>query len=338
MRHAATGAGLFAGRAAVRGPRMHTSSWSFAVSAVGRRAGIWSDGRLQVRQLRRQRKRLQQPVGDGELTPTNLLAVFTGRHLEVGPLTCRTCSSGASSVIPPRCIMPSTSYCTPFRRSSWFSVFWRMTGRLWPTRLLAAAVFAVHPLHVESVAWVTERKDVLSGLFFLLTLAAYFGYVRRPFSLGRYVLVLVCFAVGLAAKPTAVTLPFLLLLLDYWPLRRLWLGNNEEKQATTMCLRLGFSPEIPFVLHPSPQRVWSSRSFPCGCCGGFLRREHPRSRSRPRHQSVLSVWWRVGNATISYAVYLVQSFLPRLGLAPAYPRWPLPLPSWDIGIATLVLV
>ena len=86
---------------------------------------------------------------------------------------------------------------------------------------LVAAIFAVHPLRVESVAWVTERKDVLSGLFFMLTLAAYVHYVHRGFSLGRYLAVLVCFIVGLAAKPMAVTLPFLLLLLDYWPLGRI---------------------------------------------------------------------------------------------------------------------
>ena len=85
---------------------------------------------------------------------------------------------------------------------------------------MAAAVFAVHPLRVESVAWVAERKDVLSGLFFMLTLAAYVGYARRPFSLRRYLLVTVLFALGLMAKPMLVTLPFVLLLLDYWPLGR----------------------------------------------------------------------------------------------------------------------
>jgi len=95
-----------------------------------------------------------------------------------------------------------------------------MTGGLWPSAFVAA-VFAVHPLHVESVAWVAERKDVLSGLCFVLTLAAYLGYVRRPFSLLRYLAVVATFALGLMAKPMLVTLPFVLLLLDYWPLGRL---------------------------------------------------------------------------------------------------------------------
>ena len=100
-----------------------------------------------------------------------------------------------------------------------FLVLRQMTGDLWPSAF-AAALFAIHPLHVESVAWVAERKDVLSGLFFMLTLAAYTGYVRRPFSLLRYLLVTVLFALGLMAKPMLVTLPFVLLLLDYWPLGR----------------------------------------------------------------------------------------------------------------------
>ena len=100
-----------------------------------------------------------------------------------------------------------------------FLVLREMTGRFWPSAFVAA-VFAVHPLHVESVAWVAERKDVLSGLFFMLTLAAYLGYARRPFSLARYLLVVLLFALGLMAKPMLVTLPFVLLLLDYWPLGR----------------------------------------------------------------------------------------------------------------------
>ena len=84
-----------------------------------------------------------------------------------------------------------------------------------------AAVFAVHPLRAESVAWVSERKDVLSGVFFMLTLGAYVSYVRHRFSLVRYGAVIVFFALGLMAKPMLVTLPLVLLLLDYWPLGRM---------------------------------------------------------------------------------------------------------------------
>jgi tetratricopeptide (TPR) repeat protein len=99
-----------------------------------------------------------------------------------------------------------------------FSVLKRMTSALWASGFVAAA-FALHPLHVESVAWISERKDVLSTLFWLLTMAAYLRYVKRP-GLSRYLLTLLCFALGLMAKPMLVTLPFVLLLLDYWPLGR----------------------------------------------------------------------------------------------------------------------
>ncbi|MGP8200846.1 MAG: tetratricopeptide repeat protein [Limisphaerales bacterium] len=100
-----------------------------------------------------------------------------------------------------------------------FLVLRRMTGALWRSAFVAA-VFAIHPLRVESVAWVAERKDVLSGLFFMLTLGAYVRYVRLPWSPVRYGLVLVLFALGLMCKPMLVTLPVVLLLLDYWPLQR----------------------------------------------------------------------------------------------------------------------
>ena len=99
-----------------------------------------------------------------------------------------------------------------------FIIFGRMTGRLWESGFVAA-LFAVHPLHVESVAWVTERKDVLSAMFWLLTMSAYAYYVDNP-SLKRYGWVLIAFCLGLMSKPMLVTLPLILLLLDYWPLRR----------------------------------------------------------------------------------------------------------------------
>ena len=99
-----------------------------------------------------------------------------------------------------------------------FLVLRAMTGGMWPSALVAA-VFAVHPLHVESVAWITERKDVLSGFFGLLALAAYTWYARRP-SVFRYLSVAAALAVGLLAKPMLVTWPLVFLLLDYWPLRR----------------------------------------------------------------------------------------------------------------------
>jgi len=99
-----------------------------------------------------------------------------------------------------------------------FLVLKRMTGAVWRSAFVAA-LFALHPLHVESVAWVSERKDVLSTFFWALAVLAYARYAARPAG-PRYLPVLVCFALGLMAKPMLVTLPFLLLLLDFWPLKR----------------------------------------------------------------------------------------------------------------------
>ena len=92
------------------------------------------------------------------------------------------------------------------------------TGTLWRSALVAG-LFTIHPLHVESVAWVAERKDVLCGFFWILTMGAYAYYVKHP-TIRRYLLVMLSFVLGLLSKPMVVTLPFVLLLLDYWPLRR----------------------------------------------------------------------------------------------------------------------
>jgi len=108
-----------------------------------------------------------------------------------------------------------------------FLILNRMTKALWQSAFVAA-VFAIHPLHVESVAWASERKDVLSTLFWLLTIGAYVYYVERP-RIQRYLLVILFLALGLMSKPMLVTLPFVLLLLDYWPLYRL----RSEKQTGT---------------------------------------------------------------------------------------------------------
>jgi hypothetical protein len=109
--------------------------------------------------------------------------------------------------------------CLLFHIVNTLLLFWvlkRMTGAVWPSAFVAAA-FALHPLRVESVAWVAERKDVLSGFFWMVTMAAYIRYAKRP-AVGRYVLVVLSLCLGLMAKPMLVTLPFVLLLLDYWPI------------------------------------------------------------------------------------------------------------------------
>lgn len=121
-----------------------------------------------------------------------------------------------------------------------FWIFKGMTNALWRSAFVAG-IFALHPLHVESVAWISERKDVLSTFFWMLTLWAYLRYVQRP-RFSRYAWVVLSLSLGLMAKPMLVTLPFVLLLLDHWPLRRLALlsyeGNvNMESPEVSHALR-----------------------------------------------------------------------------------------------------
>ena len=186
----------------------------------------------------------------------------------------------------------------------------RMTGDLWPSALVAA-VFAVHPLRAESVAWVAERKDLLSGLCFALTLAAYAGYARRPFSLGRYLLFLVPFALGLMCKPMLVTLPLVLLLVDFWPLGR-WGAVNARR----------------LVLEKIPLVALAIAS----CAVTVLAQRHAMATGQ------LVPWgWRIANAVVSYAAYLGQ-FLCPAGLAAYYPHPIDRLPAWKIAGAAVVLV
>ena len=121
-----------------------------------------------------------------------------------------------------------------------FLVLRSMTGATWRS-FIVAALFAIHPLHVESVAWVAERKDVLSGLFFMLTLWAYLAYTRKR-SIGRYSFVILCFVLGLMSKPMLVTLPFVLLLLDYWPLQRM-----GRSMPGSMSISILIAEKIPLL-------------------------------------------------------------------------------------------
>ena len=161
-----------------------------------------------------------------------------------------------------------------------FLVLRQMTGALWRSAFVAA-VFAIHPLRVESVAWVAERKDVLSGLFFVLTIGAYVRYARRPWSRARYGALLLFFALGLMCKPMLVTLPFVLLLLDYWPLNRVTPpADRDDKKvqsprnlvveklpllalATASCVTTLFAQKValqPLTSISLPLRAWAMPS------------------------------------------------------------------------------
>jgi tetratricopeptide (TPR) repeat protein len=200
-----------------------------------------------------------------------------------------------------------------------FLVVWRMTGELWPSAFVAA-VFAVHPQHVESVAWVAERKDVLSGLFFALTLMAYLGYVRHGRSAGRYLLVVLLFSLGLLAKPMLVTLPALLLLLDFWPLARFgsatdiprWTASVERPGAVRLVLE-----KLPLV------------ALAAGDCLITLRTH--------ASEGVLLPWSvRIGNAAVSCVNYIAGLFFP-VDLAAYYPIPPGGPSAWKVAGAIAIL-
>jgi len=247
-----------------------------------------------------------------------------------------------------------------------FLVLRRMTAAVWRSAFVAA-LFGLHPLHVESVAWVSERKDVLSGCFFLLTLWAYTRYVEsrvhdaqstvsrpertvqrpkskdqspkprikdreptvrspQPMEQGQpaahhawlyYWISIVLFAFGLMSKPMLVTVPFVLLLLDYWPLQRCGFENQKSKVETFLSLVWEKAPFLILSL------VSCAVTFQVQRKGGAV-------------STILSLGARGGNAVVSYGRYLGKTFWP-LDLSVLYPH-PGHWPAWEVVVATLLLV
>ena len=228
-------------------------------------------------------------------------------------------------------------------------VFWlfrMLTGAVWRSALVAL-LFGVHPLHVESVAWVAERKDLLSGFFGLLTLIFYASYVsrqavtakfikvrkervavERPFyRASQYWLALACFALGLMSKPMLVTWPFVLLLLDFWPLNRL---GNEGKVLVGAVFKRRVLEKIPFLL------------LTLGFCVVTMVSQKVEGAIQTAQK--LGLGARLGNAVVSYGRYLWKLFWP-VDMAVIYPHpghWPVEQVGWAIGVllvgTTLFLV
>jgi protein O-mannosyl-transferase len=207
-----------------------------------------------------------------------------------------------------------------------FLVLRKMTGTLWRSAFVAA-LFAIHPLHVESVAWISERKDVLSAVFFMLTLGAYTRYVRAR-SVTSYLLVLLLFALGLMSKPMLVTVPFILLLLDYWPLDRIR-DPARAKPTARRAATIDWSPVVSgLVREKIPLFALSAVSSVVT----FLAQLYG-----PRAIDQLPLAWRLNNAAFSYAAYIWQMFWP-LRLAAFYPHPNDQLPLWQVLLAIAFLV
>lgn len=199
-----------------------------------------------------------------------------------------------------------------------FLLLSQMTEKLWPSALVAA-LFAIHPQRVESVAWVSERKDVLSGLFFFLTLMAYVRYARGP-SRSRFILVTILFALGLMCKPMLVTLPIVLLLLDYWPLYRLPSFSLTDRKNRKLLLRLLLekTPLFLLVLASCVLTVLAQRQ-------SIIAAAH------------LSGPYRFANALVSYLDYVWQMFWPK-DLAAIYPLYVERIQPWNVTLGCLFMV
>jgi len=198
----------------------------------------------------------------------------------------------------------------------------------WTTRrtgpsLFVAALFAVHPLNVESVAWVAERKNVLSTFFFLLVLIAYTWYAQKP-NWRRYLLVALLFAVGLMAKPMLVTLPFVLLLLDYWPLERMRIAGTPGGSEASR-----HQPIWKLAVEKVPLLALSAG-------GSLLTLKAQHAVVQPLTE--YSVGNRIGNALLSYGLYLWKMVWPaNLALYPHSPTAP-PAWKWLLALAVMVAV
>jgi hypothetical protein len=195
---------------------------------------------------------------------------------------------------------------------STFLLFWlfqRMTGAIWKSAFVAA-FFALHPLHVESVSWVTERKDVLSGFFWMLTLCLYVRYTEKP-DIKRYLLILGSFILALMSKPMVVTLPVIMILLDYWPLRRFRLQSNKFMVRQ-------FREKLPFFILSAILVLIT-----------LLAQHDPTEKHYPLID-------RLSNAPVSFVTYLVKTFWPH-DMAVFYP-FPAQIPVWQVLAASLLII
>ena len=192
-----------------------------------------------------------------------------------------------------------------------FWLFNRMTGAIWKSAF-AAALFALHPLHVESVAWIAERKDVLSAFFWMLTLCLYVSYTEKPV-IRRYLLVIFSFASALMSKPMVVTLPVVMILLDFWPLRRFELQKNNlilwQLKEKTPFFIMSAVLVIITLYNPNINET-SLKGFPLS--------------------------FRIANAPVAFITYLERTFWP-YDMAAFYP-FPYQIPIWQVLGSSLLII
>ena len=233
-----------------------------------------------------------------------------------------------------------------------FLVLRRMTKRLWPSAFVAA-LFAIHPLHVESVAWIAERKDVLSTFFWMLTLGAYSYYVEHP-GFKRYFFVVLFFVLGLLSKPMLITLPFVMLLLDFWPLNRfremqpkaVRPGSSEQPKKKSKKQPATVAKAASVATRPAEPAFKWSRVFPLlwekvplfalAILSSVITYFAAQSAGAVESTEALSLGVRIGNAFVSYIAYIGKMIWPS-NLAIFYPH-PLGVILWQVLGSVLLLV
>jgi Tfp pilus assembly protein PilF len=221
-----------------------------------------------------------------------------------------------------------------------FLVLRRMSGSVWASFFVSAA-FAIHPLHVESVAWVAERKDVLSGFFWILTMAVYARYVEQP-CIKRYLLVVLTFCLGLMSKPMTVTLPFVLLLLDYWPLDRFQWGRQSRRGTSpqTKSAKGGYQKVSPWSLIREKIPLFVLAAVLCIITFVVQQQGKPTEMSGAVPAGIrittapLNI--RISNVLVSYVSYIVKMVYPR-HLAVLYPHPGDSLPKWQPIVCFMIL-
>jgi len=206
-----------------------------------------------------------------------------------------------------------------------FLVFKRMTGAIWKSAFVAA-LFALHPLNVESVAWIAERKNVLSTFFWLLTMLIYSYYSQRP-RFYKYLMIFFVFALGLMSKPMVATLPFVLLLLDYWPLRRFKLDNKNNQKS----IKSGFQWPLPLrlILEKIPL-------FALSIVGIYFSSLALQRLGLVISTASVPMKLRIANALVSYSRYMIKMIWPH-NLAVYYP-YPQTLPLWQVAGSGALLI
>lgn len=253
----------------------------------------------------------ENPAITSGLTPHGMIYAFSGRHARNWhPLTtlshmldCQLWGVHAGGHHFTNVVLHTIAVVLLFL------VLKQMTGATWRSAFVAA-LFAIHPLRVESVVWISERKDVLSAVFFMLTLGAYVRYARLP-TVGRYLTMLILFALGLMSKPMLVTLPILLFVLDYWPLSRFAGGLSSKR----------------LILEKIPLLILSAAA---GVATLLVQ------RSSLAIVEQLPLVSRIGNGLVSCVIYMKQMIWPAR-LAVFYPHPGDQLPVWEIALAIVLL-